>query len=202
WGNNSKGQLGNGTTADQKTPTRITASSDWAAISAGDFHTLALKTDGTLWAWGDNTKGQLGDGSTTGRLVPTRIVTGYPGNFDKLWVAISAGGSHSLALHADGTLWAWGSNNSGQLGDANLPLAGVNKPHQVAKSRLSDLPAPGWNSSWVAIAAGLSHSLALQANGTMWAWGNNFSGQLGDGSTVNRKAPVQVGLPDNTATPH
>src|SRR6185369_5702908 len=189
WGNNSKGQLGNGTTADQKTPTRITASSDWAAISAGDFHTLALKTDGTLWAWGDNTKGQLGDGSTTGRLVPTRIVTGYPGNFDKLWVAISAGGSHSLALHADGTLWAWGSNDSGQAGDsASLTIT---KPRQVAKLS-NPLPTDGWNSNWVAIAAGLNHSLALQADGTLWAWGNNYSGQLGNGDPALHPAAKNV----------
>jgi len=194
WGNNSKGQLGNGTTANLKIPTRITTANDWAAVSAGDFHTLALKTDGTLWAWGDNAKGQLGDNSTTGRLAPTQIITGNPGNFDKRWVAISAGGSHSLALHADGTLWAWGNNGSGQLGDSNLPLTNVNKPHQVA-----DLTPPviGWNSSWVAIAAGLNHSLALQADGTLWAWGNNFSGQLGNGDTTlphppARSAPVMV----------
>jgi hypothetical protein len=186
--------LGNGTTSNLKTPTQITAASDWAAISAGDFHNLALKTDGTLWAWGDNAKGQLGDGSTTGRLVPTQIVTGYPGNFDKLWVAVASGGSHSLALHADGTLWAWGDNGSGQAGG---PVFGSNitKPRQVAK--LSGLLTNIWNSNWVAIAAGLNHSLALQADGTLWAWGNNKNGQIGDGTTVNRNIPVQVGNATN-----
>src|SRR6185369_13373772 len=150
--------------------------------------------------WGDNSKGQLGDGTTTGRLVPTRIVpAGYPGNFDKLWVAIAAGGSHSLALHADGTLWAWGSNDSGQAGG---PVFGSNttKPCQVAKT--SNLLTNVWNSNWVAIAAGLNHSLALQADGTLWAWGNNYSGQLGNGDQALHPAAKNVPVMVATSIPY
>ena len=195
WGSNTKGQLGNNTNANLKTPTQITTAKDWTTISAGDFHTLALKQDGTLWAWGENTKGQLGNGTNNNLKTPTQINTGNPGNFDKRWVAIAAGGSHSLALHADGTLWGWGNNGSGQLGNSNPPSTDDYKPHQISK--LSGLPAPGWNSNWVAIAAGLNHSLALQADGTLWAWGNNFSGQLGNGDStlphpLAKDLPVKV----------
>lgn len=191
WGENTSGQLGDGTTTNRQVPTRITATSNWAAVAAGDFHTLALQADGTLWAWGNNASGQLGDGTTINRTLPVQIVTGNPGNFDSHWVAIAAGGSHSLALQADGTLWVWGDNSSGQLGDTAFGT-GSNTPQQVISF---NPPTLGWNSSWVAIAAGLSHSLALQADGTLWAWGANGSGQLGDGAAVNRATPVQVQNP-------
>jgi alpha-tubulin suppressor-like RCC1 family protein len=199
WGNNASGQLGDGTTVNRQAPLQITvtqpasAQNSWRAVAAGDFHTLALQADGTLWVWGNNTNGQLGDGTTTQRSVPVRVVTGNPGNFDRNWTAISAGGTHSLALQADGTLWAWGDNRSGQLG---VPIlgAGSSVPRQIVSFAP---PATGWNSSWKAIAAGLSHSLALQADGTLWGWGSNFSGQLGNGDATlpnppDQTVPVQV----------
>jgi alpha-tubulin suppressor-like RCC1 family protein len=200
WGDNSFGQLGDNTNDPSPFPLQMlvtnpaSALNDWAAVSAGDFHTLALKGDGTLWAWGDNSLGQLGDNtSTPAGKQPNQVITGNPGNFDSNWVAIAAGGSHSLGLQADGSLWAWGDNSAGQLGDPGI-VGSVNFPTQVVN--LVEGTAPS-NSGWKAIAAGFTHSVALQADGTLWAWGSNFDGQLGNGDTAtpnpgNQQAPVLV----------
>ncbi len=98
-------------TSIERAVTRIGTDKDWATVSAGGTHSLALKTDGSLWAWGDNEYGQLGIGFSSDQIFPTRIGT------DNDWTAVSAGGAHSLALKRDGTLWAWGFNDYGQLGD-------------------------------------------------------------------------------------
>jgi len=202
WGDNSSGQLGDNTLNPSPFPLQVTttkptsAANDWAAVSAGDFHTLALKADGTLWAWGDNSSGQLGDSTNTPNgKQPNQIVTGNPGNFDSNWVAIAAGGSHSLGLQVDGTLWAWGDNTSGQLGDPSI-VGSVNFPSQIVNFN----PPPqnlGFNSGWKQIAAGFVHSAALQADGTLWSWGSNFDGQLGNGdpglpNPADQPAPVAV----------
>jgi alpha-tubulin suppressor-like RCC1 family protein len=195
WGDNSSGQLGDNTRDPSLLPIQIihsqpdSAANDWAAVAAGDFHNLALKADGSLWSWGDNSSGQLGDKSTIARLKPQSILTGNPGNFDRNWVAVAAGGSHSLALQSDGTLWAWGDNTIGQLGVA--VGSQISTPTQV----FTFTPPAGnlgFNSNWKSIGAGLGHSLALQSNGTLWAWGSNFSGQLGTGDKLDKTAPVQV----------
>ena len=192
WGDNSFGQLGNGSVNPSLVPARITSTNDWAAVAAGDSHTLALKADGTLWAWGDNTFGQLGVGSNLQGNQPQQVLTpGSTGNFDSNWVAISAGGSHSLGLQADGSLWVWGDNSLGQLGASFV--AATTSPQQLTNTTLS-LLHPGFDSSWKAISAGLGHTLGLQANGTLWAWGDNADGQLGNGDTLlaGQPTPVQV----------
>lgn len=200
WGDNASGQLGDAAIIDNSTPQLISttsplsAANDWSAVAAGDLHTLALKADGTLWAFGDNSAGQLGIGTADlNKTLPTQVVTTNPGSFDRNWIAIAAGGTHSLGLQADGTLWAWGDNGSGQLGDPGI-VTSVNFPSQIVGLTP---PTPGFNSSWVAVAAGQNHSLALQADGTLWAFGNNFTGQLGNGDATlpnppNQSAPVQV----------
>jgi alpha-tubulin suppressor-like RCC1 family protein len=173
WGNNANGQLGNGLTVDSATPALISVLSSMTAIAAGSGHTVALKNDGTVWAWGNNINGQLGDGSTTQRNTPVQV-----GGLASV-TAIAAGSGHTVALKNDGTVWAWGNNSNGQLGDGSTTQR--NTPVQV-----------GGLASVTAIAAGSGHTVALKNDGTVWAWGNNSNGQLGNGLTVDSATPVQV----------
>src|SRR5258708_6340153 len=173
WGANSNGQLGDGTLGYTSTPVQI--GSGYAAIAAGAGYSLALKTDGTLWAWGINDHGQLGDGTWVDKNTPVQIGSGY--------ATIAAGGGfrqngnssgHSLGVKTDGTLWAWGANDVGQLGDGTL----------VDKSTPAQI---GYD--YTAIAAGGGYSLALKTDGTLWGWGINDFGQLGDGTYLDKNTP-------------
>ncbi len=175
WGYNGWGQVGDGTTALRNTATQVSGLSYVAAVAGGYYHSLALKPDGTVMAWGYNLDGELGQGTTDVNPHPVpAMVTGLSGV-----TAIAAGAYHSLALKADGTVWAWGWNDKGQLGNGNTTSQAT--PAQV----------PGLDQV-VAVSAGFRHSLALKADGTVWAWGYNAEGQLGDGTTADRLAPVQV----------
>jgi alpha-tubulin suppressor-like RCC1 family protein len=172
WGDNAKGQIGDGTTTDRKTPVMLAGLSP-VAVAAGNQHTLVVNNDGTVWAWGINGSGQLGDGTTTTRKAPVKV-SGLSGV-----IAVSAGLNHSLALKADGTVWAWGGNGNGQLGDGTS----TTRKTPVKVSGLSGVTA---------VSAGNYHNLALKNDGTVWAWGNNGSGRLGDGTATTRKTPIQV----------
>ena len=116
WGDNSKGQLGNGNTTgtDSNVPVQIGSATDWIAIAAGKDHTLAIKRNGTLWAWGRNyyivTGGQLGLGDKLNRFAPTQV------GADTNWAHVAAGSYHTVAVKTNGTLWTWGENSQGQLG--------------------------------------------------------------------------------------
>jgi alpha-tubulin suppressor-like RCC1 family protein len=175
WGKNSNGQLGDGTTTNILVPKQVL--SGVIAIAAGAFYSLALKSDGTVWGWGYNSDGELGDGTTTASLVPKQILSS---SFSGV-IAIATGTYHSMALKSDGTVLAWGSNSNGQLGDGATTDSLV--PKQISSSSLSGVNA---------IAAGAYHSLALKSDGKVWAWGNNYSGQLGDGTTTDQYTPEQV----------
>jgi alpha-tubulin suppressor-like RCC1 family protein len=175
WGDNGAGQLGVGTSGygtNQNAPIRVGAATDWQVISAGNHFTMALKTDGSLWAWG---AGRLGNGAATSQKVPVQIGT------EKVWAAVSAGSNHTMALKKDGSLWAWGNNDMGQLGDGTK--ANRNAPVQIDKGTY-----------WVAVSAGLWHTLAVKADGSLWAWGCNRDGRLGDGTNRGRNAPVRIGM--------
>ena len=167
WGDNTYGQLGDGSTTSRVFPVPVL--SDVVAIAAGPHHTLFLKNDGTAWACGRNTDGRLGDGTTTARPLPVQVLSDVR--------ALAAGATHSLFLKHNGTVWACGSNSSGQLGD------GTNT------GRLIPVQAAG---DGVAIAAGGSHSLVLKNDGTAWSTGANSSGQLGVGTTSASAAFVPV----------
>jgi alpha-tubulin suppressor-like RCC1 family protein len=175
WGSNLYKQLGDGfKEPSSDVPVPVTGLKFVTAVAAGMHHSLALLANGTVVAWGANGHGQLGDGSTTESSVPVAVqgLTGV--------TAIAAGASHSLALLNNGTVKAWGDNESGQLGigstaeDSELP---------VAVTGLTGVKA---------ISAGADYSLALLTNGTVMAWGENESGQLGTGNTKSSNAPVAV----------
>ena len=175
WGRNSFGQLGDGTTENRLTPVQI-GDKKWSSISImGLTHIIGIQEDGTLWAWGNNRYGELGDGTTENRLSPVQI-----GN--KKWSSISTmdimDWFHIIGIQEDGTLWAWGNNRYGELGDG------------TTENRLS--PVQIGNKKWKIIFNNFESTLGIQENGTLWAWGRNGSGQLGDGTTENRLSPVQI----------
>ncbi|MBT0663490.1 chitobiase/beta-hexosaminidase C-terminal domain-containing protein [Geobacter pelophilus] len=176
WGNNGSGRLGNGSTTQRNTPVQVTGLTGMIAAGGGYAHTVALKNDGTVWAWGRNLEGELGIGSFSEMNTSPVKVSGLTGV-----TAIASGDMHCLALKSDGTVWAWGANGYGQLGDGGV----VNSSLPVQVSGLSQV---------VAIAAGGYHSLALMQDGTVKAWGYNFNGQLGDGTVSNRSTPVAVSV--------
>jgi alpha-tubulin suppressor-like RCC1 family protein len=185
WGDNSAGQLGDGTTTSRPAPAYITGCSggdyNWASVACGREHALALKTDHTLWAWGANGSGQLGDGTTTERHAPVQVTGCADG--DSNWAAVAARELHSAAVKTDGTLWTWGQNMYGQLGDGTRMTRSA--PVQVTGCADGD-------TNWVAVACGTYHTVALKSDGTLWSFGLNDNGQLGDGTHTLRTAPIQV----------
>ena len=178
WGLNSNGQLGDDTSTSRRSPVLVVGSfTDWIQASASNIHSLGVRANGTLWAWGSNGNGRLGDNSTTNRNSPVSVVGGFTD-----WVQASAGGFNSLGLRANGTLWAWGSTSQGRLGDNTSTITSRTSPVQVV----------GGFADWISASAGGSHSLGLRANGSLWAWGFNGNGQLGDDTLTTRSSPVSV----------
>src|SRR5262249_27188006 len=150
------------------------------AIAGGTNFSLALGSDGTVWAWGLNNRGQVGDGTTTAQRTTPVQVSGF-GTGSGI-IAIAAGDSHALALKSDATVWAWGFNTSGQVGNGGT----------VSPQRTPVQSGPGILTGVTGIAAGNSHSLAVRTDGTLWAWGLNGSGQLGDGTSMQQNTPIQL----------
>ena len=179
WGMNYDDQLGAVTSGDKSIlPIQVAGLTNVVAVAAGEGHTLALKKDGTIWAWGSNSNGQLGSGTKANNsLVPVQV-SGLTG-----MTAITSGGFHNIALRRDGTVWSWGSNCDGQLGN------GTNKD--------SSVPVQITGVRGASVVAGECHSIILKQDGTVWVFGLNIDGQLGDGTTDDRFTPVQVlGLTD------
>lgn len=240
WGNNDVGQLGDGTTKGRNIPSQLITIREVIDIAGGPGpgpqayingngpfwheHSVALKSDGTVWAWGSNFVGALGISSKNidNSVIPVKmkisdavaIAAGYaysmtlksdgtvwscgvftwidsmcgyitPEQIEGLYriIAIGGGWYHKLALKRDRTVWTWGKNNYGQLGNGTFmeSVTYESTPQRVRSIR-----------GIIAIAGGANHSLALKYNGTVWAWGDNQYGQLGDGTTVGRNTPAQV----------
>lgn len=173
WGANS-GQLGDNTTTQRNAPVQMDTLTNVNSVAAGHSHSLILKNDGSVWSCGINSDGQLGDGTTVSKKTPIQVI-GLSGI-----IAIAVGTKHSIALKNDGTVWTWGSNYFGQIGMGAYSSLEKN-PIQVV-----DL------TGITAIASGEEFSLALKNDGTVWTWGFNNYGQLGDGTTTARTSPVQV----------
>lgn len=189
WGSNEIGQLGIGTLQNSLTAAAVRDSGILTgkrivALSAGGRHSLALCSDGTLATWGANDYGQLGNDSVVASAVPVAVdLSGALAG--KRVISISAGYQHNLVVCSDGTVVGWGANDWGQLGVNDL-FSFHRVPIAVIRS------GPLANRTVAAVAAGHSHSLALCSDGTLAAWGYNFSGNLGDGTNTDRRSPVAV----------
>lgn len=225
WGANSDGRLGDLTVVSKSSPVReISSSTNWCQVSAGQQHTLAIKTDGTLWAWGGNFAGRLGDNTNVNKSSPVREAT-----FSSNWCQASAG-DHSVALRVDGSLWSWGSNVYGQLGTGNTTNSSIPVREASTSTNWSQANAGdrfsigmkttgavfGWGrntvgqlgtgnvtnrcipwpeisgaTNWCKVSTKEEHTIALKTDGTLWAWGCNVCGKLGDGTVANRCSPVR-----------
>jgi alpha-tubulin suppressor-like RCC1 family protein len=184
WGYNAYGELGNGTTVTSLVPVSVgglLSGKIVTAIAAGDSHSLALTSTGSVYAWGYNLEGELGNGTTSNSAVPVRVSL----QSGTTVTAIAAGSAHSLAVTSTGSVLAWGSNGALQLGQPNA-------------TTFSAVPVPVSIPSGVtitAVAGGEFHSLAVTSTGSVLAWGSNTFGELGDGTTTESYLPVSVSLP-------
>ncbi len=187
-GRNDSGQLGDGSTTNQKTPVQVMIAAgnpmtDVAQVSVGIDHTLILKKNGSLWAVGKNDFGQLGDGSTTNQKTPVQVMIAA-GNPMADVAQVSAGYQHSMIVVKNGTLWAVGHNKYGQLGDGTK----TNRSNPVQVRTAASQPI----TNVAQVSAGYQHTMILKTDDTLWGVGRNNVGQLGDGSTTDQKTPVQV----------
>ena len=153
---------------------------NWSSVSAGRYHSLAVKTDGTLWAWGEGGSGESGLGDPADAYTPEQVGTGTG------WFSVSGGWAYTLAITTDGALWAWGNSSNGRLGLGST----------------SDIYAPtraGTDADWALVSGGGGHTLAVKTDGTLWTWGYNDYGQLGAGNETGRNAPAQAGAASDWA---
>jgi alpha-tubulin suppressor-like RCC1 family protein len=179
WGCGDNGALGENTNCSSRSsPVSVVGGfTDWCRIAAGSQFSLALRTNGTIWAWGSNSNGQLGDNSAISRSSPVSVVNGFTD-----WCMIDAGTASSIAIRTNGTLWTWGRNNNGILG--------TNEADAISRS--SPVSVVGGFTDWCQASIGSFHASAVRTNGTAWSWGCNNDGQLGDGTTISRSSPVSI----------
>jgi alpha-tubulin suppressor-like RCC1 family protein len=178
WGNNGfYGALGDNSITHRSSPVQtVSGGTNWKQVASGSGHIAAIKTDGTLWTWGRNSQGQLGDNSTTDRSSPVQTVSGGTN-----WRQVAGGSFHTAAIKTDGTLWTWGDNSPyGQLGDNSIT------------DRASPVQTVSGGTNWKLVAGGNYHTAAIKTDGTLWTWGYNNLGTLGDNSITHRSSPVQT----------
>jgi alpha-tubulin suppressor-like RCC1 family protein len=179
WGDNLYGQLGDNTRVDKSSPVQtVSAGTNWKSVSGAEYHTAAIKTDGTLWLWGRNAYGELGinnNGFTNHKSSPVQTISGGTN-----WKNCFGGGQYTAAIKTDGTLWMWGDNASGQLGDNTIALK--NSPVQTISG----------GNNWRLVGAGSYNMAAIKTDGTLWTWGQNSYGALGDNTIASKSSPIQT----------
>lgn len=177
WGFNNSGQLGNGANTEQCTPVALAgATKTFCKLSLSNGQTLALDKNGRAWGWGFNAAALLGDNSVTARNTPVSVA-----GATKTFCEIAAGSQHAVAIDKYGNTWAWGPNDSGQLG-ANIPRS-IRSPKSIVL---------GANKTFCHITTGGNFSVSIDKNGRLWAWGQNTTGFIGDNSTTARYTPLSV----------
>jgi alpha-tubulin suppressor-like RCC1 family protein len=176
WGRNTEGALGDNTTIHRSSPVlTVAGGTNWNTPNRLRTNTASIKTDGTLWVWGKNDLGQLGDNTQIQRNSPIQTVSGGTN-----WSKVFSNRESLAAIKTDGTLWLWGRNAFGQLGDTTI----------IHRSSPIQTVAGGTN--WTEFTGSLSAAAAIKTDGTLWTWGNNSVGQLADNSTINQFSPIQT----------
>ena len=179
WGSAGDGKLGNGvSTPNISSPVQLGNLTDWSSVKVGTKFCIAIKTDGTMWSWGVKNNGKLGQSVSSGTLIDISS----PVQIGALttWATQDAGGEHAGCIKTDGTLWTWGKNNSGQLGDGTV------------RSRSSPVQITD-DTNWASLALGGDFSVATKTDGTLWSWGGYSSGKQGHNDRVARSSPTQIG---------
>jgi hypothetical protein len=189
WGSNEYGQLGDGTTTNDSTPVAVKGDLTFRTLDAGGLHTCGMTTDGAIYCWGRNNNGQLGDGTTSDRPVPTRVVGGPQ------LLSLSLGSGYTCGLTAVGSAYCWGWNVFGQFGNGKVMVEGACALHDGRPPEnlycTSPLPAAG-ALTLRSLEPGSWHTCGLALEGTVYCWGRNANGLVGDGATTDRLTPVPV----------
>jgi alpha-tubulin suppressor-like RCC1 family protein len=179
WGSNYYGELGDGTEEDHAVPAPVRSDLRFASLAAGEDHTCALTAEGRAFCWGSDGAGQIGSAETDSARVPVAVSGGH------VFASLAAGGAHTCGLTRQGRALCWGANHRGQLGDG--------RGGDDTSGGNSEAPVPvAGGRAFARVFAGATHTCGLAADGTAWCWGDNASGQLGDGTTGRRNAPVAV----------
>ena len=183
WGSNYNGLLGDNTTTKKSSPVQVGNDSDWAEFATGEGFGAAVKENGTLWIWGNNYDGVFGNDSVNGtRSSPEQLAS------DTNWKSVSCGEFTIAAIKKDGSLYAWGNNNHGQLGDNTTTYK--SSPVQIGSGN-------NWKQVEVCMESNIGYMLALKNDGSLWSWGSNAFGQLGDGTQTDKSSPIQIGSEKN-----